>query len=161
MDKRDNFNSLANIVLSASRKTFDDITEEESLAGPEFGICPMVWQAGHSAAGPDFILRNLDKEGVMPEEWEKLFRGGVGLPEVLSVFPPYDEVKEVSFEVLEKLISAVEESSIDLLDEKKELTRGWIDTPYDAGLFMLSHAMYHLGQAALIRKKLGRKSLFG
>ena len=138
-----------------------DLTQEESLFQPPAGGNCINWLLGHIVTSRNQMLELLGR----PPIWgkEERARYAQGSPPITS---PGPEVLEISrlLEDYEATQGPILEAVATISDEELAVKVPWFGGELDkSGVLggFLFHEAYHLGQAGLVRRLLGKTSAVG
>lgn len=159
MDARECINNQLTNNRQFAELMFDDITEEERFESAGGAVNHILWLAGHLAFSDSLVLAQLKSPVDFDEEWRRLFSGGHELIENRDEYPSMAEVRSVLYDYYAKIQDALDKLSDDELAEEIITHSGTKIARYKFVLGLCAHESYHLGQAAIIRRGLGRKRL--
>jgi hypothetical protein len=144
---------------SLLEKSIEGLTLEEWQKQP--GDCSngMIWVAGHIVWARSRVLLSLGKGWSRP--WLKLFERGSN-PGDAANYPAPEEIVAAWHDVKATLTATLEETSAEALavpgPEKVPSFDGMLSGVVS---FMAWHEAYHVGQAAYLRRWLGRGQVAG
>ncbi len=161
MYKREHLIYMLDFNRRALEIDLAELTEEDTLVRLSDDTPHIRWYVGHlvvSAAGLARILGGGDERN---EEYVKLFERGSVVSADGSIYPPFAELKDELFRLLNLAREAAGKLSDEQLDQDLPPEIEFQAKVMNAACFLCMHTFYHTGQITLIRRTLGRERPFG
>ncbi len=140
-------------------KSVDGLTAEEWLSRPNSTSNSMLWVAGHMIWARSIVLKVIGEQWTRP--WLPLFARGAAVVESAE-YPAPEEIVLSLQEVSASMTVAMEAATVEKLSaavpEKSPSFDGTVGGMIN---FLAFHDAYHVGQAAYIRRWLGRTGVAG
>jgi uncharacterized damage-inducible protein DinB len=160
-----NKNQLLRFMLDRCKKATDalleDINEEESLYRID-GFCNHIrWESGHMARGLSQILGCLTDETDFPEEWTEFFSIGSTVSEDPSVYPSLKAIRNCANNLYGRIFEILDTIDDEKLEEEIQIFTEWKDTRMHGVLFLCLHDYHHGGHIMVLRRAIGKESVFG
>lgn len=138
-----------------------DLKGEELIASPiANGGNHALWVLGHITVSEAGILNSYVLGEKNPlEEWNAKFGAGSTPSSKPEDYPPIEEMIAKFEGVRKHTLKVLSEMSDEQLDEKSHADNPYFEKKANCFLLMISHAAFHAGQVADVRKSLGKKPL--
>jgi uncharacterized damage-inducible protein DinB len=161
MDNKNHLKFMLERCRHATQALLRDISEEESLFRIDGYPNHIRWEAGHIARGLSQILNCLKDDADFPKRWTELFARGSVLSGDQSVYPLLREIEVKVENLYDKIFNTLETMDERKLEEKIQIFTQWADSRMHGVLFLCMHDFYHGGQIMVIRRSIGKDSVFG